>query len=148
MIYRRYPALGIIVFLLLGGLGFIASNAGAKKKPLEENVWVVVRPVTCLGNQWERDWMAHHKNRGDKYPRNKEVSLMKNYFMRIGSPLLDIRVKPYMKGERLCQTCGCERGYTLYLLVRGDNSPKLARLAYAERIPAEGVPNAVPTDDQ
>ena len=148
MIYRRNPAAGFIVLLLIGVLGFIASNAGAKRKPQDENVWIVVRPVTCLGNLWDKDWLTHHKNRGDKYPQSKEVTLIKNYFKREGAPLLDIRVKPYMKGEPLCQTCGCDRGDTLFLLVRGENSPKLVRLGYTERIPAEGVPQTVPSDER
>jgi len=111
-----------IVFLLLGVLGLSRQTPSPGKSRWKKCLGHR-SAGDLLGNLWEKDWLVHHKNRGDKYPRSKEVTLIKDYFRRKGAPLLDIRVKPYMKGEPLCQTCGCDRGDTLFLLVRGNTRP-------------------------
>ena len=141
---RGVASLLLVAAVSLGGFCF---PAWARKKPLQDTVWVVVRPVTCLGNPWEKDWLARHKNRSDKYPQTKEASILKAFFKRKGSPVLDLRVKPYMKGDPLCQTCDCSRGDTLYLLVSGEAATRLTRFGYTERIPSEAVPKQKPSDD-
>jgi len=88
-----------IVFLLLGVLGFYRVKRRRPEKAAGRKCLGHRSAVTCLGNLWEKDWLVHHKNRGDKYPRSKEVTLIKDYFRRKGAPLLDIRVKPYMRAN-------------------------------------------------
>ena len=107
---------------------------------MTDKVWVLVRPVQCLGNPWEKQWLAKHNNQGSQYPRQKEFEIIKAFFIRKNVPIFDFRVKPYMKGESLCAACDCPRGDTLYLLIHAEDASKMVRLGYTERLPTKEVP--------
>ena len=121
-------------------LACLAVPADAAKAPMTDKVWIVIRPVQCLGNRWEKEWLATHNNQGTKYPRDKEFELLKKFFERKQVDVLELRVKPYMRGETLCQACDCPRGDTVYLLIHANDVPKMVRLGYTERLPASDVP--------
>jgi len=115
--------------------GFVSLTVQAA--PYANKVWVVVRPVQCLGNPWEKEWLARNNNQGVKYPMKKESAVIQGYFGRLGIPVLEVRVRPYMSGDALCATCDCPRGDTLFLLIHGDDAIKMSRLGYAKRLPLE-----------
>jgi hypothetical protein len=125
------------VLLLLASL---SVSGQAKDAPADsDKIWVVVRPVQCMGNPWEKDWMAKHKNRADQYPRKKEFGILKTYFAKKRIPILEIRLKPYVKGDPLCAACDCARGDTVYLLTYAQYTPTLVKLGYTQRVPAPDV---------
>ena len=113
------------------------ANAMGRRASLEGNVWMVIRPVNCLGNPWEKDWLARHKNQGTKYPRTKEIDVIRAFFKKRGATVLEIRSKPYLKGDPLCKTCDCPRGDTLFLLVNSHDTPKLVHYGFTDRFPEE-----------
>ena len=125
----RHAGMTILLALFLFSAPVLAKSS-------EDKVWVIVRPVQCLGNPWEKDWLARNKNQAAKYPRTEEFEVLAAYFARKKIPVLDIRVKPYVKGDMLCQACDCPRGDTLFLMIYAKHAPKMVRLGYTERMPA------------
>lgn len=109
------------------------SGSPMAPAPTGPRVWVLVKPLQCLGNPWEQDWIAHHK-KSEVYPQRDEQQIMKNFFARNQVQILDIRVRPYAGGP-LCQTCDCPRGDTLYFLVSSDQAPLLKPFGFDKTIP-------------
>ena len=130
--------LNVITFFV--ALVSLSVPLEAAKAPMTDKVWVVIRPVQCLGNLWEKDWLGKHNNQGTKYPRQKEFELLRSFFKMKKVKILELRVKPYRRGDALCQACDCPRGDTVYLLIRAEDVPKMVRLGYTERLPANDVP--------
>jgi hypothetical protein len=131
---------GLAVVLLSVSI-LVPTNLPAKQAALSDKTWVVIRPVQCLGNRWEKDWLAKHNNKGVAYPMKKEGDILREYFNKKGIPVLELRMLKYMQGEPLCQACDCPRGDTLYLLILASNAPKMVKLGYTERLPANTTPD-------
>jgi hypothetical protein len=129
---RRQP---VILALLLLAAPFVA----AKPNPETEKVWVSMQPVDCLGNPWEKNWLAHHNNQTNKYPRAQELQIMKGFFYKKGVTILDYRTKPYVKGDPLCKTCGCPRGDTLLLAVHGAEVPIMRTFGFTDPVADEDL---------
>jgi hypothetical protein len=113
----------------------------AKEQPLSDKVWVVIKPVQCLGNRWEKDWLSKHPRKGTTYPIKNEGPIVKSYFQKRGIPILDLRELKYVNGDPLCKACDCPRGDTFYLLIDANNTPKMVALGYSQRLPANAVPD-------
>jgi hypothetical protein len=124
---------GALLFLLL--VPFLQAA-----DPREDKVWIIIRPLQCMRNPWEKEWLANNKNDVSKYPRRKEFALIKKYFERRRVPILEFRFKPFMKGQGRCETCECPRGDTLYLLISALDAPTMVSLGYTERLPAATQP--------
>jgi hypothetical protein len=106
----------------------------AKEKiPVADQVWVVMKPLQCLSNVWEKDWAAHHKRRSSRYPMRQESQILKQFFAARGIKVFDVRKKPYDASEPLCKTCDCERGDTLFLLVNAEDGPKMVPYGFTKR---------------
>jgi hypothetical protein len=120
-----------------GAVLLVGGGTVAGKTLRVDRVWVAIRPVQCLGNPWEKDWLAKHHNRAWRYPSRKEPAILKAYFKKKGVQILDLRVKPYQKSEPLCRTCDCARGDTLLLLIRAQDSLQMGQWGYTDRIPYE-----------
>jgi hypothetical protein len=124
-------------------MGFTLLNASLLAAPKElisqGRVWIVVRPLQCLDNPWEKDWLANHKKKTAKYPNDHDHAVIKQFFSKKGIEIMDIREKPYVSGEPLCQTCGCERGDTLFLLIESSNSMKMQSFGYDKRFPEAAI---------
>ena len=118
---------------------WIGMIAAAKSIPSNDKVWVIVRPVQCLGNPWEKEWLAHHPHQDAKYPRAKELDLMRKFFSKKQVRIHDVRRKPY-EGQGVCQTCACARGDVFYFLIYAEDVPQMVNMGYTERIPAADVP--------
>jgi hypothetical protein len=125
----------LFLFLLL--LGCAYSDAREK---YSDRVWIVVRPLQCLANPWEKDWLAKTKKQPDQYPQMREGSVIRKFFARNRVPVLEIRMQPYRTGDPICQTCACPRGDTLFLLIKANDVPKMVQLGYTHRVPAQDVP--------
>ncbi len=108
--------------------------------PTENQVWIIVRPRQCMSNPWEKDWLARHKNQVAKYPRAQEYDVMKKFFLRKQVKIHSLRVKAYLKGDPRCETCDCGRGDTWFLLVSGEDVPKMVSWGYTERMAAQDTP--------
>jgi hypothetical protein len=101
---------------------------------------MVVRPLQCMRNPWEQEWLKRNKNQVTKYPRQKEFALVRNYFKNRRVPILDFRLKPFLKGDGRCETCECPRGDTFFLLISALDVPTMVSLGYSERLPAAQTP--------
>lgn len=125
--------------LLLAVLGAVLLPlwCPAKRPPLTDKIWIMLKPVQCLGNPWEKYWLRMHKNKGSAYPRAKELDVLKEYFKKKGVKILEIRLKPFEKGQPICETCNCPRGDTLFLKIKAVDAFKMARLGYTERFPEQ-----------
>jgi hypothetical protein len=127
---QRVLSVGMLIFML----GNAARPVFAKDKiPLANEVWVVMKPLQCLSNAWEKDWSAHHKRKSSRYPMQQEPQILKQFFAARGIAVLDVRKKPYDRAEPLCKTCDCERGDTLFLLVKAEDGPKMVPYGFTKR---------------
>jgi hypothetical protein len=147
MAKARQTGAGIMIrkipFLLTFSLFLVPASSHAKINTASDKVWIVIRPVQCLGNPWEKFWLANHNNQGHKYPYKKEDNVIRDFFYKkkqIG--VYQVRIQRYKKGDPLCHTCDCPRGDTLYLLVLADDVPQMVAMGYTERVAAADVPEA------
>src|SRR6188508_2325856 len=88
---------------LLLALFFISTPLNAE--PTDDQVWMIVRPRQCMSNPWEKAWMKKNKNQAAQYPRADEFDVIKQFFAAKNVPILEMRFKPYVKGDPYCQTC-------------------------------------------
>jgi hypothetical protein len=132
----------VIFVTALLGLSCLSFARG--RKPAEDKIWVSMQPVDCLGNPWEKNWLAHHKNQVTKYPRSQEIDILKGFFKKNGITILDYRTKPYVKGDPLCKTCGCPRGDTLLLMVHGVDVPKIRTFGFGDPVPDDVLDKTPP----
>src|SRR5262249_49145824 len=124
-------------------LAFILTSISSlqAKEPLQaEKVWVVVKPHQCLSNRWEKDWLSKHNNKGTLYPMKKEGDVIKDYFRSKDILIQELRMLKYVNGDPRCEACDCPRGDTLYLLVKAQDVPRMVKLGYTERLPANVAP--------
>jgi hypothetical protein len=133
------PILISVLLTSIVGPAFTSTPTASNDK-----VWIIVRPTQCMSNAWEKEWLAKHNNDVSKYPRTQEFGVIQNYFRRKGISILEVRQKPYIKGDPICLTCDCIRGDTLFLLVKSDSVLRMVNLGYTERIPAKEVPDVQP----
>ncbi len=106
----------------------------------EPKVWFILKPLQCMDNPWEQDWLARNKKRVAKYPREQEHEIVKAYFAKRGVKIWEVRTKAYVPGAPRCTTCGCERGDRLSLSVSGSDVSKMKSLGYDDFLPEESLP--------
>lgn len=129
--------MGLLAWL---AIALLLSPAAEAKRSLSDKVWVIIRPKQCLGNPWEKDWLAKHHNQTVKYPIRQEGSIIKSFFASKQIPIYEMREVKYIKGDPLCQACDCPRGDTFYLMIQASDAPKMVKFGYTERLPANEVP--------
>jgi hypothetical protein len=132
---NKFLFLGLIAFCILGAHSLRADNALIDKDTAGAKDWVIIKPLQCLGNPWEQDWIARHK-KTEVYPALQEKQIIKDFFARNQIQILDIRVRPYENGP-LCQTCDCPRGDTLFLLVNAQDAPLLQPFGFDKTVPVK-----------
>ena len=100
-----------------------------------QRVWVAIEPVQCLGNSWERDWLAKHDQNYSGYPRGREgeFAVIKAYFENVGIPVHALASRP--KYTIVCCACSCPRGDTLYLLVNAQDVPRMTDMGFRREAP-------------
>ena len=113
--------------------------------PTRIQVWVALEPIQCLGNSWERDWIDAHG--GDyaastAYPSSSpwtpglapgELEIIRNYYARQGVTVFAAEKVPAQLD--VTADCSLEAGYTLYLLVRREDVPRMVGFGYREESP-------------
>lgn len=124
----------------LAAVFLVFASPAFAKPPQQDHVWIILRPLQCMSNPWEKEWLEKHNNQVTKYPRAQEYALMKQYFKRHQVTIKSLRVKPYVNGDPRCMTCECPRGDTWFLLVDAPDVPQMVDLGYTERIPVRDVP--------
>ena len=112
-----------------------APGKPSKAASTGPKVWAIMRPLQCLGNPWEQDWVAHHK-KSAVYPQREEKKIITDFFGRQQIHVFSIRLRSY-EGGALCQTCDCPRGDTLYLLVDAEDAPLLKTFGFDKILPAQ-----------
>jgi len=109
-------------------------DPGITQAPVER-AWVAIEPIQCLGNPWERDWLASHQGDYASYPRNKpaEFQIIKDYYRRQGVVVYQAATRD--RYQAVCLACSCPEGFTLYLEVRRPDVRTMIGLGYREESP-------------
>lgn len=105
--------------------------------PPDDTAVLIIRPVQCLDNAWEREWVSEHKATSKiapVYPIQEENRIIKEYFARKSVTVWDVRKVPY-RGGALCQRCDCERGDSLYIRVNATDMARLKEMGYDKVLP-------------
>lgn len=82
---------------------------------------VIYREVQCLGNPWERAWLAAHP--GEQFPTNEPArrDIFEAYWRVQGIDVADVRRERYLKeDEVVCQACTCPTGFEWRVRVAQD----------------------------
>ncbi len=103
--------------------------------------WVATEPIQCLGNPWERDWLASHDGDYGSYPKDPtkpglepaEVEIIRDYYRRQGVVVFEAATKG--RYEVVCAACSCPEGYTLYLEVRRQDVERMTSFGYRQESP-------------
>jgi hypothetical protein len=125
----------ISLFLLLTAVG--SASAKGDEPQTSGRVWAVMKPIQCLSNAWEKDWMSRNKNRVEKYPYREERKVLREFFSRQGIEILDVR---HLAGQPTCTSCECERGDTLFLLIDAKHAEKMESYGFKKRLPELSKP--------
>jgi hypothetical protein len=110
---------------ILTFLGCIVAFSGCQDNlagPRDgHRTWVATEPIQCLGNSWERDWLAKHGEDYDCYPRDLagQFEVIEAYYEELGVAVYAIASRH--KYSIVCGACSCPRGDTLYILVGLEN---------------------------
>jgi len=134
-----------IVLLVLASLWCFGMFAGclSDSTDLQEDlsVWVAIEPIQCLGNSWERDWIAKHDGDYAGYPRDlaDQFEVIKAYYENLG---VDVRgMASRQESSIVCCACSCERGDTLYALVRAQDLDTMKNEGFRQENP--GMPGPI-----
>jgi len=99
----------------------------------EEGVWLSTKPIQCLGNPWEKDWLAANDNDYSAYPIGDpriievpEKAIITAFFARQEIDILDIESEPFDDDVMVCDACHCPQGYTLKINVSKEDAEKLS----------------------
>jgi hypothetical protein len=111
------------------------DNGGTLLVPPGGTAWVATDPIQCLGNPWERDWLAHNGNNYAAYPRDidSQKVILRQYYAGLGIPIMEI--VSIMTHPVTCMACTCPRGDTLYLLVPAGDADAMIGLGYRREAP-------------
>lgn len=128
---KTNPTLGVILALLFASSAF-AETALREGQGIPS--WVVIKPVQCLDNAWEKEWLETHKAEATAYPVADEKKIVTDYFVRSGIKVSEVRSKPY-DGSPRCSSCDCPRGDTLYVGIDSMDAPAVKVLGFDRIIP-------------
>ena len=129
------------VILALSALFIIACTKNDILSSKPELVWVVIEPIQCLGNPWERDWLESHNGDRASYPKDptmpgiepEEFAIIQEYYGRNGVTVYT--AKTAQKYNTVCTSCSCPEGHTLYLLVEAEDVQKMIDFGYRAESP-------------
>ncbi|MCX6799964.1 MAG: hypothetical protein NT091_02350 [Candidatus Falkowbacteria bacterium] len=103
--------------------------------------WVEMNPIKCLGNSWEFDWLMSHSGQYANYPKETsekislaEINILKNFFKKNNIELTDVKsvaLKDQANSTiKLCETCNCPQGYTLYAQIKKESLKNMLELGW------------------
>jgi len=131
----QYIILIIIAILIISFVYFApkANNIANNN----QNIWVNMVPIQCLGNPWEFDWLKKNKNKYSKYPIGhptkidlQEIDIIEQFYKNQGINILDI--KSNLIEKNTCAACSCAQGYKLHVLVSKNNVDKMIKMGWKE----------------
>jgi len=108
----------------------VCASCQHSSDPGENKIWIATDPIQCLGNPWEQAWLEEHDGDYDSYPRDRreQHEIICDFYADMGVQIFNIiTVQTY---DIVCAACFCPAGYTLYLLVHGDDVPAMLELGY------------------
>lgn len=130
---------GTIALLILAGGFFVwsrQSQTPSSTNTSAGDMWVEMKPIQCLQNPWEVDWVAAHS--GIDYPRGDlniiepaEKEIITAYYALQSIPILEVASLPPSEGAVTCLACMCAQGYTLKLRVPVANEETMKALGYS-----------------
>lgn len=138
--------LTILVFCFISMTGCDSTDSVVPiLDPIDENflddTWVATDPIQCLGNPWEQDWLASHNWDHASYPGNPltpeldpmEMEIIVDYYGRQGAKV--IAGETVQQNDNVCLSCACPLGYSLYLLVPGEDVVTMLDLGFRLEMP-------------
>lgn len=128
----------IAIFILAVGF-FLWPRQSPTTSPTNSNgggAWVEMKPIQCLQNPWELDWVGTHP--GVTYPRGDvniiepaEKEIITAYYAAQNVPILEVTSAAPSEGAITCLACTCAQGYTLKLRVPARESDKMKTLGFS-----------------
>jgi hypothetical protein len=96
-------------------------------------VWMAMRPVNCMGNLWQQDWLAGNNYSSEGYPQD-DTEIVRSYLssqdIQVGGLFLKNLFEEGWQQPIECRTCDCQRGDILYVLVNGNDSEKMREMGF------------------
>lgn len=137
---KKYKTFLVYIFLIF--IGLFASSVvwtfGSKQYDLNENlIWINTRPIKCLGNPWEFDWLKRNKGGYTRYPLGKikefdeeEARIMKDFYQKKGIRIIETKTE-ILEENISCAACNCPQGYTLFSLVGLEDAVWMRRMGWS-----------------
>ena len=111
------------------GLVIIVTSTACHEDE-EEQVWVTIDPIQCLGNPWEQDWLLTHEY--DEYPKDQDgrLRIFREFFEAQEVIVHGIEVTfPY---DVTCAACACPRGDRISCLIDEAGLPTMLEWGFVE----------------
>jgi len=136
--------LTILVLSFISLTGCDSIDRGVPILDPSNDTWVATDPIQCLGNPWEQDWLESHNQDHASYPGDpltpeldpKEMEIITDYYERQGVRIL--AGETVQQDDNVCLSCACPLGYTLYLLVPGEDVVTMLDLGFRLEMPVIG----------
>lgn len=97
----------------------------------ENEVWVVINPIQCLGNPWETDWLENNNLDYSAWAEKSAASkivVFVNYYENQGISVLE--VQQTFSDNDYCSACTCPRGDSIHCLVDVQDLVHLLELGF------------------
>lgn len=108
--------------ILISILATLIASCGNSKNAQNKIVWLTIDPIQCLGNPWEKAWVA--ENSYEEYPighprefETVEEMILREYFTNQDIVISKVQHKSYPEDMMVCEACSCPAGYHLYIAV-------------------------------
>ena len=121
MQFKKFPIL--IIPLIIALLQGCFSD--------EDSVWVVISPVQCMGNPWERDWLERDGNTQSSWielTAEEKINIFTEYYSVVGVEIEEVQVS-YWEGD-VCAACNCPRGDLLHCLIDRKDQEVMIELGF------------------
>jgi hypothetical protein len=141
--------LRVFSILILSVLSIAGCNSNPDVVPIQaplegtppNDTWVATDPIQCLGNPWEQDWLESHNGDTASYPGDPltpeldpaEMEIITDYFESQGVKIIGGETAGM--DDNVCLSCACPLGYTLFLLVPGDDVQAMLDLGFRLETP-------------
>jgi putative hemolysin len=90
--------------------------------------WLSIKPIQCQENPWEK-WYAEGNIQFLVEPTEKQL-ITAFYGQDYNIEILDYREVPAPPGSVSCEACTCQRGDTIFVLVKNENAPRMVQLGW------------------
>ncbi|MBL7057944.1 hypothetical protein ISS03_01280 [Patescibacteria group bacterium] len=105
------------------------------------DIWLEMNPIKCLGNPWEFEWLKAHPSNYANYPKEQldkidedEIVILKDHYKNNNLKIKNVKSISFTdlnnQSLQTCEICSCPQGYTLYVLVDFNDAKKMLELGW------------------